>query len=240
MFQNILVAIEGKSTDEAALAYTTTLALQDSAKVTLVEIVAIAADDSGMRHLQMEAGASGWRRKNRAEERLAALERQLHARGLSVQKTIVVGDRTEADEIVDFIDKNRRPHRAIHHYRYGDIGQIWEEEHAKLTCHDDCQAWQHDTTASQATRQKTAGNGDDQAGERRQGKQLRRVAYVKTQDYLGIKCEESLSDVVTHKPEKMDSRTGATDLPSPLNTLLSVSSRPSCFSGSTSRGVRRA
>ena len=104
MFQNILVAIEGKPTDEAALAQATSLALQNAARVTLLQVIAIAADDSGMRHLQMEPGANGWKRKNQAEERVTALERQLCAHNLSVQKAIVVGDRTEADEIVDFAD----------------------------------------------------------------------------------------------------------------------------------------
>ncbi len=104
MYQNILIALEGKPTDQAAIEHTTTLALQNAARVTLLQVIAIAADDSGMRHLQMEEGASGWRRKNRAEERVAALERQLRANGLVVEKAIVVGDRSEADEIVDFAD----------------------------------------------------------------------------------------------------------------------------------------
>ncbi len=105
MYQNILVALEGKPTDEAAIAHAASLAMQDSAMVTLLEVVAIAADDSGMRHLQMEAGASGWRRKNQAEARLATLRQQLEGNGISFQTVIVVSDRSEADEFVDYAAK---------------------------------------------------------------------------------------------------------------------------------------
>ncbi len=105
MYRNILVALEGKTTDEAAIAYAQALALQDSAAMTLLQIVAIAADDSGMRHLQMEAGASGWRRKNQAEARMATLLQRIQGSGVSIQTAVVVGDRSEADEFVDFAEK---------------------------------------------------------------------------------------------------------------------------------------
>lgn len=102
MYQNILIALEGKPTDEAAIAHAVSLATQDSAAVTLMQVVTIAADDSGMRHLQMEPGAAGWQRKIKAEARLATLQKRLQKDGMPVQTALVVGDRSEADEFADF------------------------------------------------------------------------------------------------------------------------------------------
>jgi nucleotide-binding universal stress UspA family protein len=64
--------------------------------MTCLEVVAITADDGGMRHLQMEAGASGWRHKNQAEARLATLRQRMQGSG---------GNRSEGDEFVDFAAK---------------------------------------------------------------------------------------------------------------------------------------
>jgi nucleotide-binding universal stress UspA family protein len=102
MYQKILVALEGKNTDEAAIAYAQSLAMQDSAAMACLEVVGIASDDGGMRRLQMEPGARGWRRKNQAEARLAILQRRMRGSGVSVQTTVIVGDRSEADEVVDY------------------------------------------------------------------------------------------------------------------------------------------
>ena len=105
MYHNILIALEGKPTDQAAIAYATTLAQQDSATLTLLQIVAIAADDAGLRHLQMEPGANGWKRKNQAQARLAALQQRMQNSGVIIETTLAVSDRSEADEIVDFANK---------------------------------------------------------------------------------------------------------------------------------------
>ena len=102
MYHNILVALEGKPTDQAAIAHATALARQDSATVTLLQVIAIASDDSGLRHLQMEPGANGWKRKNAAATQVATLQQQLQLSGTKVQTAIVVGDRSDADEIVEF------------------------------------------------------------------------------------------------------------------------------------------
>ncbi len=102
MYHNILIALEGKPTDQAAVTYATTLAQQESATLTLLQVVTIAADDAGLRHLQMEPGANGWKRKHQAEARLAALQRQLQNGSVIVETALVVGDRSDADEIVDF------------------------------------------------------------------------------------------------------------------------------------------
>lgn len=102
MYHNILVALEGKPTDQAAIAHATALARQDSATVTLLQVIAIASDDSGLRHLQMEPGANGWKRKNKADAQVATLQQQIQQSDTNVQTAVVVGDRSEADEIVEF------------------------------------------------------------------------------------------------------------------------------------------
>lgn len=107
MYHKILIALEGKPTDQAAIVYATALAQPDSAKITVLQVVAIAGDDSGMRHLQLEPGANGWKRKNQAEARLAACQRGLKQGDLNVDTALIVGDRGEADEIVDFADKGK-------------------------------------------------------------------------------------------------------------------------------------
>lgn len=107
MYRNILIALEGKNTDQAAIAHAVSLATQDSATLTLMQVVVIAADDSGMRHLQMEPGANGWQRKNKAEARLATLKNQLQKSGMPVQTTLVVSDRSEADEFADAAEKDK-------------------------------------------------------------------------------------------------------------------------------------
>ncbi len=105
MYKNILVALEGKTTDEAAIAHATKLALEDSASMTLLQVVTIMGDDGGLRHLQLEPGASGWHRKNRAEANLTALKQRLQSSGITARTALVIGDRSEADEIADFAQK---------------------------------------------------------------------------------------------------------------------------------------
>lgn len=109
MYQQILIALEGKSTDEAAIAHAAALAQQLSAGVTLLRVVTIAADggDGMERHWQLEPGSGGWRRKNQAEATLAALENRLRKSGLAVKTALVIGDRSEADEIVAFADEGK-------------------------------------------------------------------------------------------------------------------------------------
>jgi nucleotide-binding universal stress UspA family protein len=103
MYKNILIALEGKSTDEAAIVHATALALESGAHVTLLRVIQLAqTGGDGMRALQLEPGAWAWRRKKEAELRLAQLEAPLRTRGLEVDTNIVLGERIEADEIVDF------------------------------------------------------------------------------------------------------------------------------------------
>lgn len=104
MYQHILVAIEGRSTDQAAVEHAAALARQSSARITLLWVVPVAKDDGGGlgRQFQIELGSSGWRRKNLGEKTLAALKKQLALGGLAAETALVVGDRSHADEIVAF------------------------------------------------------------------------------------------------------------------------------------------
>jgi nucleotide-binding universal stress UspA family protein len=108
MYQRILAALEGKETDEVVVAHTKRLAAQMSAQVTLLRIIAVADDGGGGlgKQFQLEVGSNGWRRKNQAEADLSKLERRLGLEGLSVQTALVIGTRSEADEIVGYADEN--------------------------------------------------------------------------------------------------------------------------------------
>ncbi len=108
MYQRILIALEGKETDGAVLTHVKTLAAQTKAEVTLLRVITV-ADDGGHgwgRQFQLEAGSSGWRRKNQAEIYLSQLERRLRQRGLRVETVLVIGTRSEADEIVSCAAEN--------------------------------------------------------------------------------------------------------------------------------------
>jgi nucleotide-binding universal stress UspA family protein len=104
MYQRILAALEGKETDEAVVAHTRRLAEQTKARVILLRVIAVADDGGGGlgRQFQLEAGSSGWRRKNQAEADLSRLQRRLGLEGLLVETALVTGARSEADEIVGY------------------------------------------------------------------------------------------------------------------------------------------
>jgi len=109
MYRRILIALEGKETDEAVLAHVKTLAAQMKAEVTLLRVITVAGDDdgTGLAHQwQLEVGSSGWRRKNQAETCLSQLERRLRRKGLGVETALVIGTRSEADEIVSYAIEN--------------------------------------------------------------------------------------------------------------------------------------
>jgi nucleotide-binding universal stress UspA family protein len=109
MYQKILIALGGKETDEAVVTHVKRLAAQMKAEVTLLWVITVADDDDGTglaRQWQLEAGSSGWRRKNQAETCLFQLERRLRQGGLRVETALVIGSRSEADEIVSYAAQN--------------------------------------------------------------------------------------------------------------------------------------
>jgi nucleotide-binding universal stress UspA family protein len=109
MYQRILIALEGKETDEAVVAHVQRLAAQMNAEVIMLRVITVADDDDGTglaRQWQLEVGSSGWRRKNQAETCLSRLERRLRQEGLRVESALVIGSRSEADEIVSYAAEN--------------------------------------------------------------------------------------------------------------------------------------
>jgi nucleotide-binding universal stress UspA family protein len=109
MYQRILIALEGKEIDEAVVTHVKRLAAQTNAEVTLLRVITVADDDDGTglaRQWQLETGSSGWRRKNQAEAYLSQLERRLRREGLGVETALVIGTRSEADEIVSYAAEN--------------------------------------------------------------------------------------------------------------------------------------
>jgi nucleotide-binding universal stress UspA family protein len=108
MYQKILIALEGKETDEAVLTHVKTLAARIKSGVTLLRVITVADDGGdGMGYQwQLEVGSSGWQRKNQAETCLSQLERRLRQERLRVETALVIGSRSEADEIVSYAAGN--------------------------------------------------------------------------------------------------------------------------------------
>ena len=108
MVGRILIALEGKETDQAVVAQATALAAQTDAEVTLLRVIAVADDGGGGLGLQFqtEIGSSGWRRKNEATAYLTRLKRRLRGEGMAVETALVVSTRSEADEIVSYAAEN--------------------------------------------------------------------------------------------------------------------------------------
>ena len=104
MYERILIALEGRETDEAVVAHTKSLATQIRADVTLLRVIAVADDGGGGlgRQFQTEIGSSGWRRQNQAEAALSQLAHCLSLEGLQVETALVISTRSEADEIVHY------------------------------------------------------------------------------------------------------------------------------------------
>jgi nucleotide-binding universal stress UspA family protein len=108
LYRRILIALEGKETDQAILDHVQRLAAQTGAHLTLLRVIGIADDGGGGlgRQFQLEVGSSGWQRWNEAGAYLSHLKSRLWRAGLSVETALVVGTRSEGDEIVAFAAAN--------------------------------------------------------------------------------------------------------------------------------------
>lgn len=104
MYRKILIALEGKESDEAVVAHVKSLAARTGAEVTLLRVVGVADDGGGGlgKQFQLEPGSSGWRRKAQAEACLSQLSLPLRQHGLQVETALVIGTRSDADEIVAY------------------------------------------------------------------------------------------------------------------------------------------
>jgi hypothetical protein len=74
------------------------------ATVSLLRVIVVADDGGGGlgRQLQLEVGSSGWRRKQEAEHCLSQWASQLRKAGFAVETALVIGARSEGDEIVAY------------------------------------------------------------------------------------------------------------------------------------------
>jgi nucleotide-binding universal stress UspA family protein len=108
MYRKILVALEGDKRDRAVLEHVQQLAARMEAQVTLLRVIPIADDGGGGlgKQFQLEPGSSGWRRQNEAKTYLSQLEDQLQRAGLPVEQALVIGTRSEGDEIVAYAAAN--------------------------------------------------------------------------------------------------------------------------------------
>ena len=104
MYERILVALAGDETDGALLDHVRRLAARTGAQVTLLRIVGVADDGGGGlgRQFQLEAGSSGWRRRHEAEATLARLEGRFRHAGLPVETALVIGTRSDGEEIAGY------------------------------------------------------------------------------------------------------------------------------------------
>lgn len=107
MYRNIVVVLQGKPSDDFVVDYAVDLAQAYRAEITLLRVITVMADGPrGLgKQFQTELGSSGWRRKQNAIQDLSKLQAILLSKGLPVETTIVVGDRSQADEIVDFAEQ---------------------------------------------------------------------------------------------------------------------------------------
>jgi nucleotide-binding universal stress UspA family protein len=108
MYRRILIALRGNETDQAVLDHIRRLATQTGAQIALLRIISVTDDGGGGlgRQFQLEIGSSGWRRQTEAETYPSQLEGQLRQAGLAVEADLVIGSRSEGDEIVAYATKH--------------------------------------------------------------------------------------------------------------------------------------
>jgi len=73
------------------------------AELILLRMVTVIPDDEYViRHIQVEAGSSGAKRKEEAEEYVGRLRAGLQDRGVSVKTAVTVSDKAEDEAIVEY------------------------------------------------------------------------------------------------------------------------------------------
>ena len=103
MYRRILVPLEREGGAEAHLHSVAALASEIGAELILLRIVTVIPDDEYViRHIQVEAGSSGAKRKEEAEEYVGRLRSGLQDQGVSVKTAVVVSDKAEDEAIVEY------------------------------------------------------------------------------------------------------------------------------------------
>jgi len=103
MYRRILVPLEREGGAEAHLHSVAALASEIGAELILLRMVTVIPDDEYViRHIQVEAGSSGAKRKEEAEEYVGRLRSGLQDQGVSVKTVVVVSDKAEDEAIVEY------------------------------------------------------------------------------------------------------------------------------------------
>jgi nucleotide-binding universal stress UspA family protein len=107
MYKNIVVVLQGKQSDEFPASYAVDLAQTYQATITLLRVITIMGDGPKTlgKQFQTEIGSSGWRKKQNAIQDLSKMQKSLLSMGLPIETAIVVGERSQADEIVSFAEQ---------------------------------------------------------------------------------------------------------------------------------------
>ncbi|MGD8998381.1 MAG: universal stress protein [Anaerolineae bacterium] len=101
MYQRILVPLEREGGPEAHLRHAAELAAEEDAELALLRVVTVvAADEYVLKHIQVEAGSSGARRKSEAEAYVSQLAQQLEAENVRAKPIVLVSDQAEDEAIV--------------------------------------------------------------------------------------------------------------------------------------------
>jgi nucleotide-binding universal stress UspA family protein len=108
VYRRILIALEGKETDQKVLDHVQRLAGQTGAHITLLRVIGIADDGGGGlgKQFQLEIGSSGWRRRKEASAYLSHLDSRMRRAGLSVETALAISTRSEGDAIVAYASDN--------------------------------------------------------------------------------------------------------------------------------------
>ena len=103
MYRRILVPLEREGGAETHLHDTATMASELGAEIILLRVVTVIPDDEYViRHIQVEAGSSGAKRKEEAEEYVRRLRSGLQDQDVSVKTAVVVSDKAEDEAIVEY------------------------------------------------------------------------------------------------------------------------------------------
>lgn len=102
-----MVVLQGKPSDKFAVNYALDFAQTYRATITLLRVITIMRDGPKTlgKQFQTEIGSSGWRKKQKADQYLSNIQTSLLSRGLPIATAVVIGDHSQADEIIDFAEQ---------------------------------------------------------------------------------------------------------------------------------------
>jgi nucleotide-binding universal stress UspA family protein len=108
MYRKILAVLSMKESDEIVVAHVQKLAQEVEAEVKLVRVITVADDGGGGlgRQFQLEEGSRGWGKRLEAERCLPQYEFRLRQAGLIVDAELIIGSRSEGEEIVIYATEN--------------------------------------------------------------------------------------------------------------------------------------